>query len=66
MGEIKLFQICYEGELTADVSHAFRQLAAEPNFDQSWHVFLPEGRHFRGVLRYIRTRVAPDARLLVA
>ena len=30
MGEIKLFQICYEGDLTLDVSHAMRRLGAEP------------------------------------
>ena len=42
MGEIKLFQICYEGELTAEVSHAMRRLGAEPNFDQSWFVWLSE------------------------
>ena len=45
MGEIKLFQICYEGELTVGVSHAMRRLGAEPNFDQSWNVWLPEGGH---------------------
>jgi hypothetical protein len=66
MGEIKLFQICYEGELTVDVSNAVRQLGAEPNFDQSWHVFLPEGRHAAALLRYLRSRIPPEARLLVA
>ena len=45
MGEIKLFQICYEGDLTLDVSHAMRRLGAEPNFDQSWHIWLAGGRH---------------------
>ena len=66
MGEIKLFQICYEGELTAELSWAIRQLGAEPNFDQSWHVWLPEGRHAAPLLRYLRPHVSPDARLLVA
>lgn len=66
MGEIRLFQICYEGELTAEVSHAMRRLGAEPNFDQSWHVFLPEGRHAAPLVRYLRAQLSPDARLLVA
>lgn len=65
MGEIRLFQICYEGELTVGVSHAMRRLGAEPNFDQSWQVFLPEGRHAAALVRYIRTQLGPDARLLV-
>src|SRR5213082_2713903 len=66
MGEIKLFQICYEGELTVGVSHAMRRLGAEPNFDQSWHVWLPEGRHAAPLVRWMRTQLGPDARLLVA
>lgn len=66
MGEIKLFQICYEGELTIGVSNAMRRLGAEPNFDQSWQVWLPEGRHAAPLVRYIRTQIEPDARLLVA
>jgi hypothetical protein len=66
MGEIRLFQICYEGDLTLEVSHAMRKLGAEPNFDQSWQVFLPEGRHAAPLVRYIRSHMAEDARLLVA
>ena len=66
MGEIRLFQICYEGELTADLSYAMRRLGAEPNFDQSWHVWLPEGRHAAPLIRFLRSFVASDARLLVA
>src|SRR5207248_6514407 len=66
MGEIKLFQICYEGNLTVDVSHAMRRLGAEPNCDRSWQVWLPEGRHAAPLVRYIRTEIEPDARLLVA
>jgi hypothetical protein len=66
MGEIKLFQICYEGELTAEVSQAMRVLGAEPNFDQSWHVWLPEGRHAAPLTRFVRPHIAADARLLVA
>lgn len=66
MGEIKLFQICYEGELTADLSYAMRRLGAEPNFDQSWHVWLPEGRHAAPLVRYLRSFVSSDARVLVA
>jgi hypothetical protein len=66
MGEIRLFQICYEGDLTVEVSHVMRRLAAEPNFDQSWQVFLPEGRHAAPLVRYLRAQLAEDARLLVA
>ncbi|HEX8172767.1 MAG TPA: hypothetical protein VF824_19675 [Thermoanaerobaculia bacterium] len=66
MGEIRLFQICYEGDLTAEVSHVMRRLGADPNFDQSWQVFLPEGRHSAALVRYLRANLATDARLLVA
>jgi hypothetical protein len=66
MGEIRLFQICYEGELTIGVTNAMRRLGAEPNFDQSWQVWLPEGRHAAPLVRYIRREIEPDARLLVA
>jgi hypothetical protein len=66
MGEIRLFQICYEGDLTVDVSHAMRRLGAEPNFDQSWHVWLPEGRHAAPLVRWMRAQVDVDARVLVA
>ncbi len=66
MGEIKLFQICYEGDLTAEVSGAMRRLGAEPNFDQSWHVWLPETRHAAPLLRWLRKYTGAEARLLVA
>ncbi|HEX6161317.1 MAG TPA: hypothetical protein VF111_14175 [Thermoanaerobaculia bacterium] len=66
MGEIRLFQICYEGELTVAVSHAMRRLGAEPNFDQSWQVFLPEGRHAAPLVRYLRSQLGGEPRLLVA
>ena len=66
MGELRLFQICYEGDLTVEVSHALRRLGAEPNFDQSWEVWLPEGEHSALLVRYIRTSLGADARLLVA
>lgn len=66
MGEIRLFQICYEGELTVDVTHAMRRLGAEPNFDQSWHVWLHESRHAAPLVRWMRSHIAHDARLLVA
>ena len=66
MGEIRLFQICYEGDLTVDVSHVMRRLGAEPNFDQSWQVFLPEGRHAAPLVRYLRSHLGGDVRLLVA
>lgn len=64
MGEIRLFQICYEGDLTVEVSHVMRRLGAEPNFDQSWQVFLPEGRHAAPLVRYLRAQLG--GRLLVA
>ena len=66
MGEVRLFQLCYEGELTVEVSHVMRRLGAEPNFDQSWQVFLPEGRHAAPLVRYVRSQMAPEARMLVA
>ena len=66
MGEIKLFQICYEGELTVEVSHAMRRLGAEPNFDQSWHVWREGGRHSAALLRWLRAQLGGAARLLVA
>ena len=66
MGEIKLFQICYEGDLTVEVSHAMRRLGAEPNFDQSWEVWLPDGRHSAPLVRYLRSHLGEDSRLLVA
>jgi hypothetical protein len=66
MGEVRLFQICYEGDLTAEVSHVMRRLGADPNFDQSWQVFLPEGRHAAPLVRYLRSQTAADSRLLVA
>lgn len=66
MGEIRLFQICYEGDLTVEVSHVMRRLGAEPNFDQSWQVFLPEGRHAAALVRYLRAHLPGDSRILVA
>lgn len=66
MGEIRLFQICYEGDLTVEVSHVLRRLGAEPNFDQSWQVFLPEGRHAAPLVRYLRAQLGSDIRILVA
>jgi hypothetical protein len=66
MGEVRLFQICYEGDLTVEVSHVMRRLGADPNFDQSWQVFLPEGRHAAPLVRYLRAQTAADSRLLVA
>ena len=66
MGEIKLFQICYEGELNAEVSSALTKLGCEPNFDQSWCVWLPEGRHSAPLIRYLRSHIGPHEKLLVA
>src|SRR5438477_3961006 len=66
MGEIKLFQICYEDGLTRDVARAMRRLGSEPNLDQSWQVWLPEGRHAAPLVRYLRSNLHDDARVLVA
>jgi hypothetical protein len=67
MGEMRLFQLCYEGDLTVEISHVMRRLGAEPNFDQSWQVFLPEGRHAAPLVRYVRSQLLrEDSRLLVA
>lgn len=66
MAEIKLFQICHEGELTVDLTRAMRRLGAEPCFDQSWHVWLTEERHAAALVRWLRAHVSPDGRLLVA
>ncbi|HEX7807089.1 MAG TPA: hypothetical protein VF608_00100 [Thermoanaerobaculia bacterium] len=63
---MRLFQLCYEGDLTVEISHVMRRLGAEPNFDQSWQVFLPEGRHAAPLVRYVRAQLAEDSRLLVA
>ncbi len=66
MGEIKLFQICYEGDLNAEVSSALARLGADPNFDESWCVWLPEGRHSAPLIRYLRSHIGAEARLIVA
>lgn len=66
MAEIKLFQICHEGDLTLELTRAIRRLGAEPCFDRSWHVWLTEERHAAALVRWLRRHVAPDARLLVA
>ena len=66
MGEIKHFQICYEGDLTAGVSHAMRRLGAEPNFDQSWQLWLSEERQAAPLVRWLRMQLGGEARLLVA
>jgi hypothetical protein len=65
MGENRLFQVCYEGKLTVDISNAMRRLGAEPNFDQSWHVWLPEGGHAELLVRALRVEVGDEARVLV-
>src|SRR3954470_1089699 len=65
MGEVKLFQVCFEGELTLAVSDAMRRLGAEPNFDQSWSVWLPEGGHAELLVRYMRIEVGDEARVLI-
>lgn len=66
MAEIKLFQICFEGDLTATFSDAIRRLGAEPNFDESWHVWLSEERHAAPLVRWLRKHLPEDGRILVA
>jgi hypothetical protein len=66
MGDGTLFQICYEGDLTLEVTDALRRFRAEPNFDQSWEVRLDEPRHAAVLARHLRMRIGGDARLLVA
>ncbi len=66
MGEGTLFQICYEGDLTVEVSDALRRLGAEPNFDQSWQLRLDEPRAAAVIVRRLRRLVGGDAKLLVA
>lgn len=66
MGSETLFQICYEGDLTIEVCAALRRLRAEPNFDQSWEVSVPEERSAAAVARYLRMMIGANGRLLVA
>jgi hypothetical protein len=66
MGELRLFQICYEGDLTVEVSHAMRRLGAEPKLAQNGGVWLPEGRNTAPLVRYLRMHCGADARLIVA
>ncbi|MHB0969748.1 MAG: hypothetical protein ACYC7A_16175 [Thermoanaerobaculia bacterium] len=66
MGSETLFQICYEGDLTIEVCAALRRLRAEPNFDQSWEVRVPEERSAAAVARYLRMMIGGNGRLLVA
>ncbi|MFN2441181.1 MAG: hypothetical protein ABR517_00710 [Thermoanaerobaculia bacterium] len=66
MGERTLFQVCYEGDLTVEVSDALRRLRAKPNFDQSWQVMLEEPRAAAVLVRYLRMLIGGDAKLLVA
>lgn len=66
MGSETLFQICYEGDLTIEVCAALRRLRAEPNFDQSWEVRVPEQRSAAAVARYLRMMIGANGRLLVA
>lgn len=66
MGEIKSFQICFEGELEVGLVEMLRRLGAVPNFENSWELHLPYGRHAAPLLRYLRKTLPPEARLLVA
>lgn len=66
MGEIKSFQICFEGELEVRLVEVLRRLGAVPNFENSWEVHLQHGRHAAPLLRYLRKFIPAEARLLVA
>lgn len=66
MGGETLFQICYEGDLTLEVCSALRRLRAEPNFDQSWEVRVPQARNASTIARYLRMMIGANGRLLVA
>src|SRR3954454_10430027 len=65
MGDIKLLQVCYEGELTLPVSEAMRRLGAEPNSEQSGNVGLPEGGPADLRVRYLGIEVGDEARVLI-
>ncbi len=43
-----------------------RHLGAEPNFDQSWCIWLSGERHAAPLIRYLRPHLGADSRLLVA
>lgn len=66
MGGENLFQICYEGDLTIEVCEALRYLSAEPNFDRSWQVLLPDDGNSELLVRELERMIGGDARLLVA
>jgi hypothetical protein len=66
VGAAKVFQICYEGELTSEIALALRRLRGEPTFDKSWMVQAEEDRHSVVLLRYLRKHLAADGHLLVA
>lgn len=66
MGAAKVFQVCYEGDLTPEIALALRRLRGEPNFDKSWTVHADEDRHSVVLLRYLRKHLAADGHLLVA
>lgn len=66
MGAAKVFQICYEGDLTPEIALALRRLRGEPTFDKSWVVQADEERHSVVLLRYLRRHLATDGHLLVA
>lgn len=65
MGE-SLFQICYEGDLTVEVSEALRYMSAEPNFDRSWQVLLPDDGSASILLHELEGKMGGNARILVA
>lgn len=65
MGE-SLFQICYEGDLTVEVCEALRYLSAEPNFDRSWQVLLPDDGSASILAHELESTIGANARILVA
>jgi len=66
MGEENVYEVCYEGDLTLEVSDALQRLGAEPNFDQSWKVRVESNRTAATLVRYLRMRIGAHASLLVA
>jgi hypothetical protein len=64
-GVMKIFQICYEGDLTLEVATAVRRLKGEPNFDNSWEVQLDRDRSSAVLARYLSRSFAASGHLIV-
>lgn len=63
---MKVFQICYEGDLTLELALAVRRLKGEPNFDNSWEVELEPKRTSAAVARYLGRCVGHSGHLIVS